>query len=68
VITRRQKWIKSSLGTVIVEIPNANIRKEIYTEIAQLIALENLIIFTDKERQQSLWYWVKREGTKIYPR
>lgn|GEM_PF-5537754 len=67
-ITRRQKWIKSSLGTVIVEIPNANIRKEIYTEIAQLIALENLIIFTDKERQQSLWYWVKREGTKIYPR
>ncbi|MEB3180243.1 MAG: DNA methyltransferase, partial [Nostocaceae cyanobacterium] len=71
-LTYHRQIVAELLGAVIVEItgeiPNANIRKEIYTEIAQLIALENLIIFTDKDRFQSIWYWVKREGTKTYPR
>ena len=30
--------------------------------------LENLLIFLDAARSQSLWYWVKRDGTKPYPR
>lgn len=49
------------------QIPNAKILEEIYKEISQL-HLENLLIFIDGNRTQSLWYWVKREGSKIYPR
>jgi hypothetical protein len=49
------------------QIPNATMRKEIYTKIAELVR-ENLLIFIDRDRTRSLWYWVKREGTKIYPR
>ncbi len=48
-------------------IPEAKVRTTIYQEIANLIA-ENLIIFIDKKRTRSLWYWVKREGTKNYVR
>ena len=29
---------------------------------------ENLLIFVDRERTQSLWYWVKRQDGKLYPR
>ncbi|MDH6060994.1 ATP-binding protein [Chrysosporum bergii ANA360D] len=49
------------------EIPNARTLEAIYREIAQL-HLENLLIFIDHNRTQSLWYWVRREGSKIYPR
>jgi hypothetical protein len=49
------------------QIPNATTRQAIYKEIAELVR-ENLLIFLDGNRTQSLWYWVKREGTKIYPR
>ncbi|WP_414528442.1 Eco57I restriction-modification methylase domain-containing protein [Nodularia chucula] len=52
------------------QIPHANILEAIYREIAQL-HLENLLIFIDGidgNLTQSLWYWVKREGSKIYPR
>lgn len=49
------------------QIPNATTREAIYKEIAELVR-ENLLIFLDGNRTQSLWYWVKREGTKIYPR
>ncbi len=52
------------------QIPNAKILEAIYREISQL-HLENLLIFIDGidgNRTQSLWYWVKREGSKIYPR
>ncbi|MGL4375368.1 MAG: Eco57I restriction-modification methylase domain-containing protein, partial [Microcoleaceae cyanobacterium] len=48
-------------------IPNATTRLAIYKQIAEL-AHENLLIFLDQERTQSVWYWVKREGSKIYPR
>ncbi len=48
-------------------IPNATTREAIYKEIAGL-ALENLVIFIDEQRTQCLWYWVKREGAKLYPR
>ncbi|MDH6064652.1 Eco57I restriction-modification methylase domain-containing protein [Umezakia ovalisporum] len=49
------------------EISNSKTLEGIYREIAE-IHLENLLIFIDNERTQSLWYWVKREGNKIYPR
>ena len=49
------------------EIPATKVRETIYKEISGLVR-ENLLIFLDKNRTQSLWYWVKRDGTKIYPR
>jgi type I restriction-modification system DNA methylase subunit len=33
-----------------------------------VLAAENLLIFTDAARTQSLWYWVKRENGKSHPR
>ncbi|AVH74017.1 Eco57I restriction-modification methylase domain-containing protein [Nostoc sp. 'Lobaria pulmonaria (5183) cyanobiont'] len=45
------------------KIPEAKVRNDIYKEINKLIA-ENLLIFITAERTRSLWYWVKREGTK----
>jgi Alw26I/Eco31I/Esp3I family type II restriction m6 adenine DNA methyltransferase len=48
------------------EIPNATTRLAIYKQIAEF-AHENLLIFIDQERTQSVWYWVKREDSKIYP-
>ncbi|NJR59852.1 MAG: hypothetical protein HC769_14035 [Cyanobacteria bacterium CRU_2_1] len=49
------------------EIPTADTRLEIYRAIAQQFA-ENLLIFINQNRTRSLWYWAKREGSKIYPR
>ena len=48
-------------------IPDAKTRATIHKEISA-IHHENLLIFVDEERTQSLWYWVKREGSKKYPR
>ncbi|MEH2178181.1 Eco57I restriction-modification methylase domain-containing protein [Nostoc sp.] len=49
------------------KIPEAKVRDEIYKEINKLIA-ENLLIFITAERTRSLWYWVKREGSKTFVR
>jgi len=49
------------------KIPDANTRKAIHKEISRSY-LENLLIFLDADNTQSLWYWVKRDGTKQYPR
>lgn len=49
------------------EIPITKVREAIYKEISELVR-ENLLIFLNKSRTQSLWYWVKQDGTKIYPR
>src|SRR5713226_5891715 len=48
-------------------IPEAKARAAIHKEITRLHH-ENLVIFLDRERTQSLWYWVKRENGKTYPR
>jgi hypothetical protein len=48
-------------------IPDAKTRAAIHKEISSTHH-ENLLIFVDKERTQSLWFWVKREGSKKYPR
>jgi hypothetical protein len=42
-------------------------RAAAHKEIAALHH-ENLLIFVNRERTQSLWYWVKREDGKSYPR
>ncbi|MFM9265794.1 hypothetical protein [Tychonema sp. BBK16] len=66
--------IAQLLGVVVYEIttassniPNSAQRLSIYREIVQ-ISRENLLIFIDANRTKSLWYWVKQEGTKLYPR
>jgi hypothetical protein len=50
-------------GAVAVE----KVRKQIYQQTAE-ISLENLLIFVDRDRTQSFWYWVKREDKKRIPR
>ena len=49
------------------KIPDAKTRATIHKEISGLHH-ENLLIFLDKERTQSLWYWVKRQDGKNLPR
>lgn len=73
-----QRWAIAELSGVVIfeivpvnalvgKIPNAYERMTIYKEIAPLYH-ENLLIFLDSDRTQSLWYWVKQDGTKSYPR
>ncbi len=61
-------------GAVVLEvesddgaIPDAKTRTAIHKEVAKLHH-ENLLIFVDRERTQSLWYWVKRQEGKQFPR
>jgi len=70
----RRTQISQLGGVVVLEItgddaslPDAKTRLAIYKDIAKLHH-ENLIIFVDPQRTRSLWYWVKRDGTKLYPR
>lgn len=72
--TYSRKAIAQLLGVVVYEIiadsgniPNSAERLTIYREIVQISA-ENLLIFIDENRTKCLWYWVKRQGTKLYPR
>jgi len=48
-------------------IPSATTCRALANEISQL-HYENLLIFVDAARTQSLWLYVKREGRKTYPR
>ncbi len=70
--TYQYQRIAEASGVVVFEvtakdgqIPEAKQRTVIHQEITERTA-ENLLIFIDKERTRSLWYWVKREGTKRY--
>lgn len=61
-------------GVVVFEVLTANgtipdepLRQAIQAEVAQY-HLEHLLVFLDAGRTSSLWYWVKREGSKRYPR
>jgi len=49
------------------KIPDSKTRAAVYKELSK-IHHENLLIFLDINRSQSLWYWVKREKNKNYPR
>ncbi|NTU82905.1 MAG: ATP-binding protein, partial [Chloroflexales bacterium] len=71
-VTRRP--IAELAGVVVFEvatadgtIPEESLRRAIQAEVAQY-HLEHLLIFLDAERASSLWYWVKREGGKSFPR
>ena len=55
--------VTASAGT----IPAARAREAVHKEIAGLHQ-ENLLIFVDRGRTESLWYWVKRDDGKTYPR
>jgi hypothetical protein len=46
-------------------IPDGKTRKAAYNAIPQI---EKLLIFVDPNRQNSVWYWVKREGNKAQAR
>jgi len=48
-------------------IPTAKARAAVHKEIAGLHH-ENLLIFINGDRTESLWYWVKRDDGKTYPR
>lgn len=68
------RHIAELAGVIAVEItaqdksiPNAKTRAAIHKQIAKQHH-ENLLIFLDSHRTQSLWYWAKREGSKTYPR
>ncbi len=70
--TRRQ--IAQLAGVVVFQvaaddgrIPDAKTRAAVHKEIAALHH-ENLLIFTDAQQTQSLWYWVKRQNGKTFPR
>ncbi|WP_254625789.1 DNA methyltransferase [Nostoc sp. TCL240-02] len=72
--TYRYQKIAELSGVAIFEvtaadgnIPEAKVRNAIHKEITKLIA-ENLLIFITEERTRSLWYCVKREGSKSYVR
>jgi type I restriction-modification system DNA methylase subunit len=61
-------------GVVVFEIcagdgllPGAKLRAAVHKEISKLHH-ENLLIFLDAARAQSLWYWAKREGNRTIPR
>ncbi len=73
-VTYQRRMIAELSGVVVLEvtatdgkIPEAKVRRQVHKAVAEL-HLENLLIFVDKGRTQSLWYWVKREGKKLYPR
>ncbi|MDQ3458613.1 MAG: ATP-binding protein, partial [Deinococcota bacterium] len=48
-------------------LSDAKLRKEVHKEVEKQ-HLEHLLIFVDTERSRSLWSWVKREGSKTFPR
>lgn len=64
----------AELGVAVFEVkslddnlPDYKSRAAIHKELSKL-HFENLIIFVDKNRVQSMWYWVKRENGKTHPR
>src|SRR5882672_4433030 len=70
----QRKQIAQLSGVVVFEvttsdgkIPDRKTLAAIHKEISKLHH-ENLLIFVDAQRTQSLWYWVKREDGKLRPR
>ncbi len=55
--------ITTNAGT----IPDAKARAAIHKQVSEH-CYENLLIFLDADRTQSLWYWVKRESGKSHAR
>ena len=73
-ISYGRRQLAQLAGVAVIEItshdnrlPDAKARAAIHKEISRHHH-ENLLIFIDRERTQSLWYWVKREGNKSWSR
>ena len=73
-VAARGRAVAELSGVAVVEIeaddgaiPNAANRAAIHNEVSKLHH-ENVLIFVDAQRSQSLWYWAKREDRKIVPR
>jgi hypothetical protein len=49
------------------KIPDSATRTAIHKEIAKLHH-ENVLIFVDAAKTQSVWYWAKRQDKKVFPR
>ncbi|MCW3097152.1 MAG: type restriction enzyme methyltransferase subunit [Chthonomonadaceae bacterium] len=68
------RHIAELAGVVVMEVtgpeealPPAKVREAVQKGLTGLHR-ENLLIFVDKQRTQSLWRWVKREDGKTFPR
>ncbi len=48
-------------------IPDPGVRAAIYREVVKSHH-ETLLIFVDRDRRQSQWFWAKREGSKLHTR
>jgi hypothetical protein len=65
----------AELGGVVVfeieaadgKLPDAKLRLAVQKEVSKHYH-ENLLIFVDSDRTQSLWYWVKRQDGKLFAR
>ena len=73
-ISYGRRQLAQLAGVAVIEItshdnrlPDAKARAAIHKEISRHHH-ENLLIFIDRERTQSIWYWVKREGNKSWSR
>jgi len=73
-VTYGRREVAQLSGVVIMEImadngsiPDATARSAIHKEIAKLHH-ENILIFVDEKRSQSIWYWAKRVERRIVPR
>lgn len=74
-ITYERRLIAELGGAAVLEvqmpdsgkIPNSRTRRIIHDDISSLYR-ENLLIFLDNARTQSLWYWAKKDSNKQLPR
>ncbi|WKZ40514.1 MAG: Eco57I restriction-modification methylase domain-containing protein [Anaerolineales bacterium] len=68
------KPISEMAGVVVFEasaadgiLPNKKVMAAVHKEVTKFHH-ENLLIFLNKDRTQSLWHWVKREERRLIPR
>lgn len=55
------------ISTIDGQILDAQERDTLHKELSSLFR-DSLLIFVDKERTQSIWYWMKYEGSTSYKR
>ncbi len=70
----QRRQVAQLAGVVVFEVsgdegrvPDAKTRTAVHKEVAKHHH-ENVLIFVDRERTQSLWYWARRQDGKTYPR
>jgi len=70
----QRKQVAQLAGVAVFEVssdegrvPDAKTRTAVHKEVTKHHH-ENVLIFVDRERTQSLWYWARRQDGKVYPR